>query len=340
MRVARSILATAIVAGALAAAAPARAVMVEYIVAVVGDRPILYTELRSRARPFLLQIAAKVPPGPQQAAAESQVMKELIQTMVDEELEVQAAEKAKVTVTADEIDNALHNIAAAQGLATSDLLHEAARSTGMSEVDYRDEIRRQILEGKMLQLRVKGRVRVTEEDVRAMYERTLHDERKRREFQPAWIVLRLLPGSSREAIAERRALAEELVRRIRKGETFATLAKAYSDDTPTRDLGGDLGIRAPQGSPTATAGKRPTISPELDAAVQGLEEGQVTDPVEVAGGEALVIVQLVARQPSHYTKYEDHRAEMLQRLQAEILGKAKRKWLDELKGRTHLEVRF
>lgn len=334
----RLALAAAATAALLGLAPPAHAVVVERVVAVVGDRPILLSELRRRAKPFLLQVQLKVPPGPQQAAAESQVLKELIEKVIDEELEVQAADKAKIVVGSDEVDAAIRNVAQMQGLTVPELVREARNRSGMSEIDYRDEIRRQILEGKMLQLRVKGRVRITEEDVKGIYERTLKEERKRREYHPSWIVLRILPGSSREAIEERRALAAELVKKLRAGESFAGLAKIYSDDTATRDLGGDLGIRAPQGSQAATAGKRPVLSPELENVALPLEPGQVSDPVNV--GEALVILTVTSRQPSRFTTYDAAKPEMLQRLQGEILEKAKRKWLEELKGRTHLDVRL
>lgn len=334
----RVALSFAVAAGVLAGAAtPARAVVVERVVAVIGDRPILLSELRKRARPFLLQIASRLPPGPQQAAAESQIYKELIQKMIDDELETQAADKAHISVTSDEIDTALRNIATSQGLSIPELVKSASRS-GLSEQDYREELRRQILEGKMLQLRVKGRVRITEEDVKAMYERTVKEELKRREYVARWIVLRVYPGSSPAAVAQRQALAEQIVRDARKGADFGGLAKQFSDDSATRESGGDLGVRAPQGSPQAAAGKQQTLAPELDSAVQALEPGQVTEPIRIA--DAIVILQLVERQASHYKNYEEAKPEMLQRLQTEILDKAKRKWLDELKGRTHLDVRL
>jgi len=334
----RLVLAAAAAAALGAAARPAGAVIVDRVVAVIGDRPILLSELRSRAKPFLLQVQQRVPPGPQQSAAESQVLKELIEKLIDEELETQAADKAKLTVTSEEIDNAIRNVAASQGLAASDLIREARVRSGMTEQDYRDEIRRQILEGKMIQLRVRGRVRITEEDVKAMYDRTVRDERKRREYHPAWLVLRILPGSSREAVEERRALASALVQRARRGEDFASLARAYSDDSATRAEGGDLGVRAPQGTQAAVQGKRQVLAPELEAAALSIEPGQVAEPVEIGG--ALVILTLLSRQPSRYTTYEAAKGEMVQRLQAEIVEKAKRKWLEELRARTHLDVRL
>lgn len=319
-------------------AAPARAVVVERIVAVVGDRPILLSELRQRARPFLAQILQKVPAGAQQAAAESQMFKELIERMVEEELEAQAADRAHISVSADEIDNAFRNIAAAQNKTVAKIFEDARVSSGLSDQDYRDEIRRQLLEGKMLQLRVKGRLRLTEDDVRATFDKVVREERKRLEYHPAWIVLRLPAGSSAEALEERQRLASQLVERARRGENFGSLARRFSDDTATRDAGGDLGTRAPQGTPAAVAGRRQVMAPDLEAALMALEPGQVADPMRA--GDALVVLKLVERAPSRYTTLEASKPEMIQRAQGEVLERAKRKWLEELRRRTHLEVRL
>jgi peptidyl-prolyl cis-trans isomerase SurA len=316
---------------------PAHAVVVERVVAVIGDRPILLTELRARAKVFLLEIAKKMPPGPQQAAAESQIFKELIERMIDDELEGQAADKAKITVTSVELDKAIGDLAAQQGSTVQDLVRSAQRS-GLSEQDYRDELRRQLLEGKMLQLRIGDRLRITEEDLKGMFDRTLREERKRREYHPRWIVLHLPPGSTADALSEREGLAREIAKRVRAGEDFGELARRYSDDSATRQLGGDLDVYAPQGAPQVQSGRRHALAPALDAAVQNLEPGQITEPIQVA--DALVIVQLVERQPSHYTTYEAAKQEMFLRLRAEKLEKAKRRWLEELKSHTHIDVRL
>jgi peptidyl-prolyl cis-trans isomerase SurA len=329
-----------VLAATALAVRPADALVIERIVAVVGDRPILLSDLRGRAKPFLIQIQQKVHSSAEQAAAESQVLKDLLQQMIDEELEQQSADRSGINVGQDEIDNAFKNIAAAQGLSVTELLQGARTKSGMSEQEYRDMIRRQILEGKMLQLRVKGRVRITDEDVKTMFDRTVREERKRRNYHPAWIVLQIMPGSSPEAIAERRALGKSLSDRARAGEDFAELAKKFSDDTNTRDKGGDLGIRTPQGSQEAATGQKPVMAPDLEAALMALEPGQVTGPMEVGGGRAIVVMKLLTRQPSRYTTLEAARGEMTQRLQQEIFEKAKRKWLDDLKKRTHLDVRL
>jgi peptidyl-prolyl cis-trans isomerase SurA len=317
-------------------------------VAVVGDHPILLTELRARAKPFLIRIGKKMPPGAQRAAAESQIFKELLAKMIDEELERQAAEREKITVTSDEVDRGVRDLAAQLGEKTvADLLHRE-QLDGLTEQEYRDELRRQLLERKMLQPRIVEPPPITEEDLKGMFERTLREERERREYYPRWIVLRVpswsarflarLAGSSRDALSERQDLARRIVERVRAGEEFGDLARQYSDDGATRQLGGDLEIRAPQGAPQVKAGLRQALAPELDAAVQMLEPGQITEPIQVE--DAIVIVQLIERQPGRFTTYEAAKQEMWVRLRAEKIDKAKRAWLEEIKSRTHVELRF
>ncbi|MFO0591185.1 MAG: SurA N-terminal domain-containing protein [Polyangiaceae bacterium] len=327
------------IAGALLSVAPrADAVVVEKIVAIVGDKPILLSELRNRAKPFLIQIVQSVPPGAQQEAARSQLLRDLLEKMVDEELESQAAARANVTVSSQEIENAFDNIAAAQGATKEALFKDARSKNGLTEQDYREEMRRQIIEGKMIQLRVKGRVRITEEDIKTMYDRVLREERKRRDYHPAWIVLRVLAGASDAAIAERKTLAADIAARARKGEDFSKLAAQYSDDSATRDNGGDLGVRAPIGSPQALSGKSPTLAADLENLVLPLEPGEISAPLHV--GQAVVVMKLVSRQPSRYTSFKEAKNEMIQRLQSEIMEKAKKKWLEELRRKTHVETRL
>jgi peptidyl-prolyl cis-trans isomerase SurA len=336
----RPVLAALALSLAAASAYPrdASAIIVERVVAVVGDRPILLSELETRTRPFRLQILQKVPAGPQRSAAQDQINREMLQKMIDEELEQQAAERAHISVTTEEIDNAFKNIAASQNVSLPDLFREARTRSGLSEQEYRDEIRRQILEGKMLQLRVKGRIRITEEDVRQRCDRAIKEEKKVREYHPAWIVLRVMPGSSPASEVERTQLAKQIVARARGGEDFATLVKAYSDDSSTKENGGDLGVRAPRESPNAQQGRRPVLGKEFEDELMKLEPGQVADPIRA--GEGIVVLKLLTRQESRIKSCAEARQEILALLQGEQFEHAKRKWIDELKLRTHIDVRL
>src|ERR1700704_4547288 len=116
----------------LAATSSAHAAIPGRVVAVFGDHAILLSDIRQRARPFLLQIRQRQPSGAaQQAAAESEMYKQLIERMVDERVELKAAEKARLAVTSEEVDAGLRNVAGQQGLTVEQLVQEAGK-TGLT----------------------------------------------------------------------------------------------------------------------------------------------------------------------------------------------------------------
>jgi len=289
--------------------------------------------MRQRARPFLLQIQQRVPPGAQQAAAESELYKQLLQRMVDERVEQQAADKAHLSVTSDEIDNGLRNVANQQGLTVEQLVEEATKS-GLTVQEYRDEVRRQILEGKLLQLRVRTRVRVTEDDIKATYTRLLQAERGRLGYHLAWIVLHVPLGSSQAARFDREDLAERIVATARAGVDaqgnrveFAALARSFSDDSPTRGKGGDLGPHKPG----------ELAQPIEDEALK-LEVGGVSPPFKFKND--IVILKLIERDRSQLPSLEDSRDELLQRTYAEQMDKARKQWIEEMRHGTYVDVRL
>ncbi len=137
--------------------APVHVGVIDRIVAVVDHDVILLSELRDRAKPFQKQLEA-VPEGAQRAAAEAQMKHDLLGKMIDEIVVARDAERARLTVTPAEIDAALQTIATSQKL-TIPQLFEAARGAGLDEAGYRAEIRRQLLEGRLLQNRVLWRIK-------------------------------------------------------------------------------------------------------------------------------------------------------------------------------------
>jgi peptidyl-prolyl cis-trans isomerase SurA len=311
----------------------AEATVAERIVAIVGEHAILLSDMRQRARPFLLQIHQKMPSGAQQAAAESELYKQLIERMVDERVEQQAAERAHLSVTAEEIDNGIKNVASQQGISVERLIEEATK-TGLTRQEYRDEVRRQILEGKLLQLRVRSRVRITDEDVRITYTKLVRSERQRLGYRLAWIVLRVPGGASREVRAERMDLAERIAATARAGMDaqnnrieFADLAQSFSDDTPTRLRGGDLGRHKPG-----------DLAQAIEDEAHKLDIASVSAPFQYKND--IVILKVIARDPSELPSMDDARDELMQRAYSEQMERARRQWINELRQRTYVDVRL
>jgi peptidyl-prolyl cis-trans isomerase SurA len=321
-RLAKTLVALGVAVG-LATAAPAHATIVERIVAVVGERPVLLTDLRKRAKPYLVQIYATSKNPAQQAAQESEMFRELLNRIIDERLEEQAADKARISVTAEEIDRGLKQKADQIGLSVKDLLAEARRQ-GLSEQEYRDEVRRQLLEGKLIQLRVMNRVRVSDEDARNEYARWVKDAGPITEIR--LLARRLDPNATSQQIQTEEKLADEISRKGQAGADFCQLIMQYSQDTQTR---GTCGSRGPQ--PVAA------LLPELKEAAEKLKPMQVSDPIRF-GTEALLIVQLV--KPPQTPSFEDVKPQMQERAMGGVIDHQRKLWLQELRRGIYIDVRL
>ncbi len=311
----------AVLLALLGVAPAAEAAVVERIVATVGERAILLSDLRSRAEPFLLQVQQGVPVGPQRNAAISQVYKAVLQKIVDEELLEKAANQNKVTITPLEIDEALKRVAAQNNLTVEQVVAEAERA-GMSEAKYREELRRQLLEAKLLNVRLQGRIRITEEDLRSAYRKLESEERAQLGVQLSWIVVR---GANRTP-AEARRLADAIAQRART-EDFAALARSVSEDAATRDRGGALPKAVPSSLP-----------PDIARNSLPLAVGQVSPPFR--SGADFVIVRVVERDAGNLPDFESAKRELSERVYMDKMAQARRTWLDTLRRQQHVDLRL
>jgi peptidyl-prolyl cis-trans isomerase SurA len=200
-------------------------------------------------------------------------------------------------------------------------LSEAERA-GMPEGKYREELRRQLLEAKLLNVRLQGRIRITDEDLRAAYQKIEQEERAQLSVQLAVIVIR---GSTHGADGARQ-LASEAAARLRR-EDFASVARAMSEDATSRANGGALNKAQP-----------PALPPDIARNSLSLAVGQVSQPFR-SGGD-YIIVKVLERDPSNLPDFDSAKRELGERVYMDKMAKARRSWLDNLRRQQHVDVRL
>jgi peptidyl-prolyl cis-trans isomerase D len=127
----------------------------------------------------------------------------------------------------------------------------------------------------------KNRVQVSEDQLKQYYESHPEQYSRGEQVRVRHILLKT-DGKNNEEVKKR---AEGMVAQLRAGADFAAFAKQYSDDTGSKDSGGDLGFF-----------ERGRMLPEFEQASFALQPNQISDPVYTQYGYH--IIQGVDRKPA------------------------------------------
>lgn len=130
----------------------------------------------------------------------------------------------------------------------------------------------------------------------------------------------ILVSINNRSPADARALAIDLRGRVMKGEDFAELARKYSEDTGSRERGGELvGINATM-----------KLEPTFLEAIQGLtRDGAVADVVQTRLGYH--VIRLIHRTAGRQKTYAEVKPQILERLKSERVQAAIKDYTDTMR---------
>jgi peptidyl-prolyl cis-trans isomerase SurA len=289
-------------------AASSAAEVVERVVATVNEDAIFLSDLRKRAVPFLSQVA-DAPTEPERMARLKELYDGLLDYLIDEQLVRQVAASGGIRVTEADIDAALENLRLQNNMTEEDF-RKALAAQGLSEAQYRQDLRRQLIRLKVMNERVRSRVNITEEEVRARYEQRAREQGGEVRLKVSHIIFPVEDGASATRVAAVRNEAEE-VRRTLKPETFGDLAKQLG--------GGDLGW--------ITQGDLPE---ELEKALSTLEPGEISQPVRAASGFHIFFLE--ERQVgADFPSFDEMKQELYREMLDAAMARQERIFLDEMR---------
>ncbi|MBK6846184.1 MAG: peptidylprolyl isomerase [Proteobacteria bacterium] len=318
-------IALALLAWALAGAAPARARVIERVVAVVNDEIILLSEVEQRAAPFAGQLAS-VADAEQRKLRRAQLRRQVLEQMVDDKLIEQQARTHKLTVEEADLDRAVQEVMRRNNL-TREQLGQALAQEGQTVESYKQQmLRPQLLRLKVLNVQVRARVSVGDDELRALYQQNLRTLDAEAKVQARQLLLAVPAAALPQQVASRRALAEQLAKRLAGGADFAQLARQYSDDAATRAKGGDLG--------TLTRG---TLPGKVEDALFGAKAGQWLGPLATPQG--FYLVQVTQREESAARPFEEVREQLRDQLYSQKMEQATKSWLREVRKKAFVELK-
>ena len=145
----------------------------------------------------------------------------------------------------------------------------------------------------------------TDEEIETYYQENL--SRFQSEAQRQYSHILILANDDEDAA---QAKAQSISERIANGEDFAEIAKVESDDAPTAEVGGDLGILLP--------GSLEEVAEE--AVVKLVNAGEVTEPVKVEDGYQIIKL----------TNLIEGSVQSLEEVKAELVPELKKQKAEEI----------
>ena len=255
--------------------------VVERIIAVVGDSTVTLTELQEYL--LMLETQGELPTDPAEMA---RIREEAIESLIDQLMVVQAAAMDSTFIPGeDEIEARVSEMMqrTAQGIGGAARLQEALAAEGMTQAEYREQLKQRIRREQISQLYFRAKMReapavaVSEADMREMFEARKVQIGER----PELVTIRqavVTPAASDSAWSAAKVTIDSIVARLREGENFDTLAQRHSMDG-SAPLGGDLGWF-----------RRGQMVREFEEVAFRLPIGRVSDPVRTQHGWHLIKV--------------------------------------------------
>jgi peptidyl-prolyl cis-trans isomerase SurA len=261
--------------------------LLDRIAAIVNDGLVLKSELDAQMQSVTKRLTEQKVELPSQSVLRQQVLDRLIV----QEIEAQQAKRVGLTVSDEQLNGALQEIAARNKI-PFDQLPTALAAQGVDYKLYRDSMRKELTLNTLRQRDVIARITVTPHELEQYLDRQ-QSAAANDEFNVSHILLSLPAAATPEQLAQISAKAQDVVARAQKGEDFGQLAIANSNSQTALD-GGQLGWRKGSQLPQFILDLVTKMKPgEVSAAVRTPSGFHIVKLNERRGGEPQVIVNQI-----------------------------------------------
>nr|WP_163500732.1 peptidylprolyl isomerase [Halomonas socia] len=290
------------------------------IVAVVNQGAIMASELEQRVEQARSQLTGRGIDSPPDQTLRRQVLEQ----MINEEIQLQMARSANLSVDDTELNRAVRSIAESNNM-TLDQFADAVEADGLTLASVREEVRRELVMRELQQRQVGSRVNVSEREVDRHLDQQGATQGVR--YRLAHILVALPQSPTSDQVSEAQQTIQRLRGELQDGADFAQLAAAESDGGQALD-GGEIGWRE--------AGEVPSVFADV---VPQLEVGEFSQPLRSPSGFHIVKL-LDSEQSGQSAGGQNQRDQARQALFQRKANDELDIWLQEIRADAFIEVRL
>ncbi|MXW07161.1 MAG: hypothetical protein F4Z87_03370 [Gammaproteobacteria bacterium] len=245
------------------------------VAVIVNDSVVMVSEIEREYELTLADLATK---GATNIPPKDQIVEQITERLILESIQIQEAGWRGIVVSDEEVTNGVRETARQQFDMTIEEFRELLAKEGIPYNQFREDLHREALLEKVQQLIVGPRVYISAQDVEVFRQLPYFDYLAADQFRVGHILI-AHDDSDAASANELQARVEDLVKELRDGADFATMAVNHSSASTALE-GGDLDWRRVEELPRLFVEE-----------VLKMEVGDVADPIRNERG--LHIIKLV-----------------------------------------------
>lgn len=267
----RTLLATVFSFFCLITPAHAKSEVVDRIVAVVNDDVITLSELNEEGSAYFQELIKKAPTDQLQTEMQK-LRQEVLSHLIDQRLIEQQAAKLEIKISDQEIEQTIDTMLSENHATRDDLKNDLAKK-GISDQQYRQQLKGQMLQSRVINRDIRSKIVVNDEMVNQYYKENYKG-------QPGaaggYHILQMgfLWGEKykQKTAAEAKQAAEAAKKQLDGGKEFTEVARALSD-LPSKEDGGDIGVFQAK-----------EMAPSMKDTVLAMKAGETSNLIETPTG--------------------------------------------------------
>lgn len=210
---------------------------VDKIIIVVNDDVITKNELAEEIdfiKNQLRQQQTNIPP-------EEILQKQILERMIQKQLQLQLAERARIRIAEESLDRTILKIAADNKLSLTEF-RNVLQDEGIDFEAYRRNIRDEMTINRVRQRQVYNKINVTEQETQDFLTNKAIQGGLNEEYRLAHILIEVPEAASSEQVQLAKKEAQSVLDSLNNGDDFTQVAASKSDGQRALE-GGDLGWR-------------------------------------------------------------------------------------------------
>ena len=250
------------------------------------------------------------------------IRSQILDGLITEKLIKEKARELEVEATREQVDDYIESIKKKYKITQEELVAQLEKE-GLSYKKWRKGKKSELDAHRLFDREIREKMIVTEDDIAEYYESHKKEYEKPGKAHIASIFL-VQDSSGAQDSSYMQKKGEEILARLKKGDSFSDLAREFSNGPGAED-GGDLG------NITLT-----DVDPKILEVIYSLKEGEVSSLIDM--GNRLQIIKLIKRSEAEPVPLEEIKEDIARSLYNEEWQKRSQEYIDELKKDSYIKI--